>query len=144
MPTKRDYQHLKSVGLCTSCGGAREDKAKLKCLRCRALRPTKEKRREYNARYRAAQAKPTKTRKRLYNRRLTKEHLVVYAGGACVDCGFSGSVCALHFHHLNSHEKSFDIGHNLENYSLDRLEAEVDKCALLCANCHAARHCKGE
>lgn len=68
----------------------------------------------------------------------SKVRAVVYKGGTCVDCGYSRCLGALHFHHRNPSDKDFTIsGHN---WSWDRIRAELDKCDLVCANCHAERH----
>lgn len=46
---------------------------------------------------------------------------------------------ALEFHHINSKEKDFGISFNLSR-TIDDLKKEVDKCILLCSNCHAEVH----
>ena len=47
----------------------------------------------------------------------------------------------LTFHHKESSEKSFEIGNALcLGVSLKRLKAEIEKCEVLCANCHAKEH----
>ena len=58
----------------------------------------------------------------------------------CADCG-ERHPAALQFHHLNSDEKTFSIGKAVNRgFSLDRIKKEMQKCAVLCANCHAIRH----
>ena len=46
---------------------------------------------------------------------------------------------ALEFHHLNPEEKDFGISRTLTR-SMDSLRKEVDKCILVCSNCHAEIH----
>lgn len=70
--------------------------------------------------------------------RKLKLKAVEYKGGKCQDCGYNKSVWALHFHHLNPLEKDFSI--TGRSISWERLKPELDKCVLLCANCHAERH----
>jgi hypothetical protein len=67
-----------------------------------------------------------------------KEYFVAYKGGKCLHCGYSKCVKALQFHHLDPKEKDF----NIRNYSksFEKQKEEVDKCILLCANCHAEEH----
>jgi transposase len=70
-------------------------------------------------------------------RRKVKAILVQEAGGRCVLCGYDGSVAALHFHHLDRAAKEFHLSREGVTRSLARARAEAQKCALLCANCHA-------
>ncbi len=70
-------------------------------------------------------------------RRKMKEILVQEAGGACSACGYSESPRALHFHHLDPAQKSFELNANGVALALDTLRAEARKCVLLCSNCHA-------
>ena len=58
----------------------------------------------------------------------------------CADCG-ERHPATLHFHHLNSEEKKFTIGDAVNRgFSLNRIKKEIEKCIVLCANCHAIRH----
>ncbi len=68
-----------------------------------------------------------------------KSYLVAHKGGKCIGCGYNRSERALVFHHTNPSIKDFGIGGN-HALSLTKLKAEVDKCVLLCANCHAEAH----
>ncbi len=70
-------------------------------------------------------------------RRRVKEILVSEAGGRCQVCGYSRSVAALHFHHLDPARKRFGLGREGVTRSLAEMREEARKCALLCANCHA-------
>lgn len=70
-------------------------------------------------------------------RRAVKRMLVEEAGGACVLCGYRRWIGALHFHHLDPKLKEFPIGQRGHSRSLARCRAEIRKCVLLCANCHA-------
>jgi hypothetical protein len=56
------------------------------------------------------------------------------------DCG-ERHPATLQFHHLNSEVKMFNIGNAIrDGISLDRIKKEIEKCIVLCANCHAIRH----
>lgn len=65
-----------------------------------------------------------------------KQRAVEYLGGKCKCCGYSKSVTALQFHHRDRTTKLFQIsGNHARAWSKTLLE--LDKCDLLCANCHA-------
>jgi 5-methylcytosine-specific restriction endonuclease McrA len=70
-------------------------------------------------------------------RRRVKRRLVERAGGACQLCGYDRYDGALQFHHVDPESKEFAISRNGTTRSWAELCAEADKCALLCANCHA-------
>lgn len=70
-------------------------------------------------------------------RRTVKQILVDEAGGACALCGYRRWVGALQFHHLDPSRKEFSLSQRGCSRSLARSRAEVRKCVLLCANCHA-------
>lgn len=65
--------------------------------------------------------------------------LIEYKGGKCERCGYNKSMRALEFHHLDPSEKDFGISKQI-NRNIDDLKKEVDKCILLCSNCHAEIH----
>lgn len=56
----------------------------------------------------------------------------------CSDCGYRAHPEALQFDHADGAEKLFNIGETA-HISLPRLWAEVEKCEIVCANCHAIR-----
>lgn len=58
----------------------------------------------------------------------------------CTDCG-EQRPATLQFHHLNPEDKMFNIGEAIRyGISLDKIKQEIQKCVVLCANCHAIRH----
>ena len=63
-----------------------------------------------------------------------------YKGGACEMCGLIDVVDVFDFHHLNSHEKDFGIAQKGYLKSWKSIKNELDKCILLCANCHRRGH----
>jgi len=54
-------------------------------------------------------------------------------------CGWQGHQAAFQFHHKDPKVKDFIIG-NVANKKWDVIKAELSKCVLLCANCHAIEH----
>ncbi len=70
--------------------------------------------------------------------RKQKRRAIEYKGGACEVCGYSKSPAAMVFHHRNPSEKDFSISHR--NLSWENLVVELDKCDLLCQNCHSEEH----
>jgi hypothetical protein len=71
--------------------------------------------------------------------RKLKEKAVAYKGGKCEDCGVVDLCCIYDFHHLDPSQKEFTIS-KVGNKSFDKIKAELDKCAMLCAVCHRKRH----
>jgi hypothetical protein len=67
-----------------------------------------------------------------------KQELVKRAGGKCKACGYDKSIWALEFHHRDKTIKSFHIK-KIRSIN-ERTLAEIDKCDLLCANCHREKH----
>lgn len=78
-----------------------------------------------------------KTQVLSYYRR-TKQKAIEYKGGKCVVCGYSKCHRALGFHHLNSSDKRFNISSSTRSFA--SIKKELDKCILVCANCHAEIH----
>ena len=70
-----------------------------------------------------------------------KEIMVKYKGGRCNRCGYNKCLDALEFHHIDPNEKDFSFS-GAHCRRLDILKKEVDKCELVCANCHAEIHSK--
>ena len=75
-----------------------------------------------------------------YKNNLGKELLVEYKGGKCEICGYNKCIQALEFHHLNPEEKDFGIGAKGYTRSIEKNKEEVDKCIMVCANCHREIH----
>lgn len=68
-----------------------------------------------------------------------KKEFIKEKGGKCERCGYNKNYSALHFHHILP--KSFNLdSRNIGNRSLISLRKELEKCILLCANCHAEEH----
>lgn len=67
-----------------------------------------------------------------------KNELVEYKGGNCEFCGYNKCIEALEFHHKDPNEKDFNISGS--NFKIETLKKEVDKCLLLCSNCHREEH----
>ena len=68
-----------------------------------------------------------------------KIRCVVYKGGKCQKCGYEKCHTALDFHHRDNKEKEFGIN-IMRGKSWAIVTAELDKCDLLCANCHREQH----
>lgn len=71
-------------------------------------------------------------------RKRVKQKLIEYKGGQCEICGYTRCNRALQFHHKNPEKKDFHISG--KSHSFDKLKEEVDKCILVCSNCHSEIH----
>jgi len=73
----------------------------------------------------------------------SKLKCVEYKGFKCENCGFTcreEEISALEFHHAND-DKEFTLAKNM-NRKWEYIKQELDKCILLCSNCHNIRHSK--
>lgn len=75
-------------------------------------------------------------------RRKVKQLLTEYKGGECEICGYNKCIAALEFHHLDPSKKEFGIGSSGNTIKLEKAKKEVDKCMLICSNCHKEIHYK--
>src|SRR5688572_9613673 len=69
-------------------------------------------------------------------RRKLKTQAVMLMGGQCMLCGYDHHQGVLDFHHVNPETKLFAIGSDGNTRSWDRITTELQKCILVCANCH--------
>lgn len=109
------------------------------CPRCKTEKPTSE---FYNRRKKTGNSvycKPCTSDQTLERQRGLKAKGVAYLGGKCMDCGFVGHPAIFDFHHRDPNLKSFSIA-NQKCTSFDKVKDELDKCDLLCSNCHRMKH----
>jgi hypothetical protein len=76
-----------------------------------------------------------------YERDRCREHkaiLVELKGNRCADCGGEFPDCCYQFHHRDPMTKTFALGRNMLR-AISVLKTEVEKCDMLCSNCHVIR-----
>tara|TARA_Y100000310_G_scaffold280905_1_gene300973 strand:+ start:1449 stop:1922 length:474 start_codon:yes stop_codon:yes gene_type:complete len=87
-----------------------------------------------------------KNKKRIYQMKRArlkrkKIELVIILGGKCNNCGYERCMAALEFHHKRNKENA--IATMIRDISKQKALKEIEKCILLCANCHRELHHKG-
>ena len=70
-------------------------------------------------------------------RRKIKEKFVLYKGGKCSICGYDKAMRALEFHHEDPSKKENGIFYHVK---WEESRKELDKCILVCSNCHREIH----
>jgi hypothetical protein len=75
-------------------------------------------------------------------RKKVRQMAVEYKGGKCEICGYYRCVDALEFHHNDFFEKRFGISEKGCTRSWKEVMGELDKCIMICANCHRELHAK--
>ena len=104
---------------------------------------TPEGKKAYNAAYRLKNkerhresGRATKNKRRREN----KIRAVNYLGGECEGCGLTSPYYSVFdFHHRDPNEKESDPG-SLMHRNWETIFKEINKCMLLCANCHRILH----
>ncbi len=76
--------------------------------------------------------------KRRYRKRNRNKVLEYLDGKACVDCGATDPV-VLEFDHRDGVEKEDEVAHLMASGQWSKVEAEIAKCDVRCANCHRRR-----
>lgn len=77
-------------------------------------------------------------------RRMVKLQAIEYKGGKCEHCHGVFIPAVFDFHHTDPNEKDFNLASKGHCRSWDTVKSELDKCIMLCANCHRVEHSKGE
>jgi len=73
-------------------------------------------------------------------RKTLREKAIQQKGSACYFCGYNREVSALEFHHLDETTKEFGLSARGLTRSWNNILQELDKCLLVCANCHRELH----
>ena len=67
-----------------------------------------------------------------------------YKNNQCEICGLKrksiDDLEIFDFHHINKDDKLFELGDKIADKSWENIKAELDKCMMLCANCHRKQH----
>jgi len=71
--------------------------------------------------------------------RETKKKAIAYKGGKCQKCGYNRCDAALEFHHRDPSQKDEKF-FLTKKRKLEDITKELDKCDLLCSNCHKEEH----
>lgn len=71
-----------------------------------------------------------------------KAKAIKILGSVCSICKYDKCIDALEFHHSNPKEKDKNVCRMLGSEWNEKLEIEIKKCKLLCANCHREYHWK--
>lgn len=72
-------------------------------------------------------------------RRKAREIGIEKLGGKCIHCGVDKSYL-LDFHHREPEKKYGEMSDLSKGYDFSKFFDEIDKCDLLCANCHREFH----
>jgi hypothetical protein len=72
--------------------------------------------------------------------RRKKQKAVDYLGGKCSICGYDKCLGSLHFHHIDPEIKEHYISYVVARREWDFAKKELDKCILVCSNCHGEIH----
>jgi len=124
--SKKYYQLIEEV-----------DKCELLCHNCHAILHEKERMlRSLNKKLTFIEYK--NNYKKIIRSRLNKKKLIKYKGGACESCGFRSSyIQCMSFHHIDQKTKSYELNQqNIRYKKFNQLIEELNKCQLLCMNCH--------
>ena len=87
---------------------------------------------------------PYKNKQDLYKKQVErwigiKKKAIEYKGGCCQRCGYNTYYGAIQFHHRDPTKKEVSWT-KLRLRSWEKITFELDKCDILCANCHAEVH----
>jgi len=79
----------------------------------------------------------------LSRQREFKNKCLEYKGFKCSKCGYDKCSAALDFHHIDPSKKEFipsKYRHTSWSKNENIIKKELDKCIILCANCHREEH----
>jgi len=115
------------------------------CKICKEYKENSEFSQNSKSGYLHSYCKPCVVKKSKEPRRKFKQKCIEYKGGKCISCGYNKCQAALEFHHRNPKEKDFSLRDIPGKTVLtDKVKKELDKCDLLCSNCHKEKHFLGE
>lgn len=110
------------------------------CNRCKKIKNSDEFYRRRVGADLSPYCKVCTNRQTIDRQREFKRKCVEYKGGKCQICGYNKCNGALEFHHISSSLKEFQVSKNGLKKFDDSIKCEIDKCMILCSNCHKELH----
>lgn len=115
----------------------------IKCCRCNEYKPVSEfylgrPSKDGKKRFRITRCKSCDIQRTTEHVRKIRQELINYGGGQCKNCGYNKCLQALEFHHRDPSEKELNIS-RIRSLNA-QTKQELDKCDLLCSNCHREVH----
>jgi predicted HNH restriction endonuclease len=112
------------------------------CRKCDIIKKSDEFYRRRKGTDLSAYCKACSNTQTVERQRSFKERCVAYKGGKCEVCGYSKYYGAIEFHHKDPTRKDFSVSHARLTTFSEKIEKELDKCMILCANCHREEHAR--
>jgi hypothetical protein len=110
------------------------------CKRCDTIKEAKEFYRRRKGNDLSSYCKPCTNNQTIERQREFKLKCIEYKGGECSRCGYKKCAAALDFHHTDSTQKDISIAKMRHTKFDERVIKELDKCILVCSNCHREIH----
>lgn len=110
------------------------------CKRCNTVKSSEEFYRRRKGTDLSPYCKPCTNEQTVERQQAFKKKCVEYKGGSCSRCGYDRYIGALEFHHLDPTQKDFTIAKAKLTTFGEKVQKELDKCVLLCSNCHREQH----
>lgn len=99
------------------------------------------KQREYQNQWLKQNRKKANKTRRVAHKANAERLIELKESTPCLDCGNKFPAVCMHYHHRDPATKLHSISRLVGgHYAWSKVVAEIDKCDLLCANCHAIRH----
>jgi hypothetical protein len=130
------FQGVKRCGKC----GRLSDLSKFHlCTRRGHQAWCKDCRRTYDARYHQRNRQRRLVQKRALDASYRAWYSSLKQGKSCADCGGVFPPVAMQWDHLPGQPKAGELANLIRKHNKSRILAEIEKCELVCSNCHAVR-----
>ncbi len=96
-------------------------------------------RRRYDRAYHRRTRETRLTQKRVQHQRIVEWYRQLKSRTPCADCGRTFHHAAMSWDHLPGFEKLDDVSSLVSRHNKALILSEIEKCELVCANCHAVR-----
>jgi hypothetical protein len=134
---------------CTQCGEEKEicdfffknKKTNKLHSQCKSCYKEKRKNKEHYAKYKEEYLERINIRKKIKTSENRVNLLEYFKTHHCVVCDESNPI-VLDFDHKDEKEKKYGISSMIYSYNWATILAEIEKCNVLCANCHRIRTSK--
>ncbi len=110
-----------------------------KCNSCNILKDVSSFRKILNRNNYSSYCKECESKNAILKQQNLKKKCIEYLGGECECCHQKFDEKIYQFHHTEPAHKDFNICKH-KSFNFENVKSELDKCILLCANCHYRIH----